>query len=205
MKAHLLPWLIPLDEEAEPDQDAGASEIRNWPRVGGVLDILLGVHEDEKFTSTNDDKSTQQSPSEKPAGAHSQHLEGQEPRDGTPGGQSSNAHSAASQIIVPIMEEPENAVSDDKNTSSATSSSQEATDSSGTSQQIGSLENTTKLQAVASKHPSRIQHEQSSPATDSKRPKLKLEILELERITLSIPVLMKALDWRQLTSLTILR
>lgn len=46
----------------------------------------------------------------------------------------------------------------------------------------------------------------AEPATvPTRNNKLTLEVLELERVPLSIPVLLKAIDWTRLTSLTILR
>ncbi|KAJ9319012.1 hypothetical protein DTO271D3_600 [Paecilomyces variotii] len=203
MKAHLSPWLRPLDER-ESEEDAVASDVPNWPRIGGVLDILLGTHDEEDHNRTIGVKSTEQAISEKSVATNSENIENHEPDEGNAPGQLDNTHSTAGQVVVPITEPPEGANSD-RSTSSGGDPSEEVAAISATSQEMPSSDDTTKTQVVVSKHPMRIQHEETNSHTVSKPSKLKLGLLELERIILSIPTIMNALDWRQLTSLTILR
>lgn len=52
--------------------------------------------------------------------------------------------------------------------------------------------------------PEEVKVSESAPTT-YRNSKLTLDVLELERVPLSIPVLLKAIDWTRLTTLTILR
>lgn len=56
----------------------------------------------------------------------------------------------------------------------------------------------------ASAHSASTSEENSIPAEEKLTGKLKLEVLELERVPLSVPVLLKAFDWSLLTTLTLL-
>ena len=57
----------------------------------------------------------------------------------------------------------------------------------------------------ASKTPKKPSPVNSSGSRKPNRPRLKLETLELERVSLSIPVMLRTFDWSRLTTLTILR
>jgi hypothetical protein len=56
----------------------------------------------------------------------------------------------------------------------------------------------------ASAYSSSSSEYQSIPAEEKLTGKLKLEVLELERVPLSVPILLKAFDWSLLTTLTLL-
>lgn len=203
MKAHLSPWLRPLDDQ-ESDEDAGPSDIANWPKIGGVLDVLLGTQDQHDNKPAVGVKNTEPIRSQKPTTTDSEGIENRESDEANNPGLSDDTPPLTSQIVVPIIESPGDG-SSDKSPSFGGDLNQESTQVSATSQHMGSSDNASKTQSMASKHAIKVSCEEDSSDADFKQSRLRLELLELERVIISIPTIMKALDWRQLTRLTILR
>ena len=80
------------------------------------------------------------------------------------------------------------------------------------------MDNNAQVDQIANDRPQKVHTDSSASkpsrkpvpsnggsSTKPNRPRLKLETLELERISLSIPTMLRAFDWTRLTTLTILR
>ncbi|KAE8373309.1 hypothetical protein BDV26DRAFT_272330 [Aspergillus bertholletiae] len=185
-------WLKALGGWSPVLQDASNPVVSGWPKVGGVLGVLLGnPHTQFPFELAADQPSSK----EAQPGQHDSHQELNGPvlpvgylaSNGTPG----EYPAAQSADTVPLGQSPKTT-------------------------------GVPRMDSVASPHPTQLSRHGDLPGPSNKhlgvdRPtvsnsttgpksdRLKLEVFELERVCLSIPVMMHALDWTRLTTLTILR
>lgn len=185
LRCHLDDWVFPVENRPITPDPSPRRPTPGWPRHGGILSILL---------SNKDNQMGMQSES---SSRHSQPATGK--------GQTANASanvqseedidaqqlSSATQLLADLalddrVPEPGNGPGPAEASSN---------DQRGES----------KTQSVFPPAVQNVTCSDSSTPTQTPDTKLKLEVLELERVYLAPPVLLKALDWRRLTSLTILR
>ncbi|KAL1970146.1 hypothetical protein VTN77DRAFT_6551 [Rasamsonia byssochlamydoides] len=181
-------WVFPVESRPVAPDPSPRRPTPGWPRVGGVLSILLS-NKDENQAGVPNESSSKRG---KPAVSKGHNSEAANASadvvQGEPNVNAQELASATQQLIDLTL--------DDKGPEPAPVE----TPSNVIEQQVES-----KVQPVS---PPAVQKE---PCSDSSSPtqtpdtKLKLEVLELERVYLAPPVLMKALDWRRLTTLTLLR
>ncbi|GAQ07053.1 hypothetical protein ALT_4374 [Aspergillus lentulus] len=160
-------WLKPRSAASAPE-DASDENPHNWPKAGGVLEILLGKWQDYLG---HGEISVQPSSIKK----------------GFTGEQ------------VMSHDELIETISDGDSTSPEPQSPNHLTGNK--------VAASTTVQAVSEtsdKMPSASCYSTSRTETESDRI-LRLEILELERVFLCIPVILQAIDWTRVTTLTILR
>lgn len=188
LKAFHAQWLKPAGDLASQDTTT-PNRASGWPRVGGVLGILLSRSDGPLYSQSR--------------------ATCQEMRNGStvPGGQT-----------LEQVHEPTTSAHDSTDTEI-----QQVSLSSTQSEDVLSVDKDpyadspldvaseqTVEQQPQNEAKVKTQSKNASPsATDSStspnHQRLKLETLELERISLSISVMLHVLDWSQLTTLTILR
>lgn len=224
-RSHLLEWTKPL-EDRDSSMGTASSSISGWPRVGGVLSVLLKrVVEDEKPhhhtcspkdvtgepVGQNADKSTS-IPTEPEEGSSTiqdtkEPLAQESLSAATSPSQDTVSIGEATSMSEPVPEE-----------SSPGSSGPQVQDTKEISEQLveQDLETNPDTSAPTNEgekpdlpRPSNQANKTGltitkTPPQEERCEKLKLETLELERVHLSIPVLSRALDWTRLSSLTIL-
>ncbi|KAE8137574.1 hypothetical protein BDV38DRAFT_282822 [Aspergillus pseudotamarii] len=191
-------WLKALGGWSPVQQDASNPVVSGWPKVGGVLGVLLGnPHTQFPFELAADQPSSK----EVQPGQHGSHqgLSGTVPPAGDIASNgTSNGHSTTQlPDTAPLEHSP-------KTTGASRIDSV-------TSPQVTEEPYPTQpprpgdLPEPSSKRVGINKPFASASATSPKSDRLKLEVLELERVSLSIPVMMHAIDWTRITTLTILR
>ncbi|KAF7593520.1 hypothetical protein BBP40_011431 [Aspergillus hancockii] len=197
-KIYQAEWLKSLGGWSPVQQTASNPVVSGWPKVGGVLGVLLG-RSNNQFIS---ELAADQSSIEKAEPV--QHDDHQEPSgltlpadNVTSNGAPSGSSSAQSLETVPA---------ELASMSTSTSDTNTASSFQATEQQDPILSPKIEdLPEVSSKPSETNQYILSTPNTSPKSDPLRLEIFELERVSLSIPVMVHALDWTRITTLTILR
>jgi hypothetical protein len=160
-------WLKPRSA-ASAQEDASDENPHNWPKAGGVLEVLSGKWQDY---FGHGEISVQPSSIKK----------------GFTGEQ------------VMSHDELIETISDGDSTSSESQSPNHLTGN-----KVAASTTVQAVSGVSDKVPSASCYSTSRTETESDRI-LRLEILELERVFLCIPVILKAIDWTRVTTLTILR
>lgn len=227
-----LEWTKPLEERSQDSNvDSGSSNISGWPRVGGVLSILLKeVAEDKKphhhtcshrdvtgeHQGQNIDKSTSTSAEPQDGDAI---QENKQPPSQQPPAVTSPFQDAASIAPVESSQTTETTSTYDhapEESNLEHAEPQEEPDKEDTDQLVEqdfetnpdiSTPNESEKPSLSrlSKQANKTELTVTkTPPPEERCEKLKLETLELERVHLSVPVLSKALDWSRISSLTIL-
>lgn len=186
-KVYKAEWLKPQGSSQPEQQATSADPISGWPRAGGVLGAILGWpgrHSRQSSLKQED-----------PAKAEEEIVSGDSPTQiETPASVNTlveglSLHTPDATPVHHLIE-----VQDIVDAGNIPPSNTQATH---------------PIQPAASKAP-RESSKRSSRAIyphipDSDRQSLKLEVLELERVPISAPVLLDTIDWTRLTTLTILR
>lgn len=197
LKAYLADWLRPLeDKSSDPDPLLTGSNYPGWPKQGGVLDILLSKGNGEHSHGNSVSASVQRQVDSQNSGE--QMLEQTDASTGPTQGVL-NADGQSSQFLEDMPPPP------DQNLGSV---SIQGSGDSVTAHAIGQSESLPNGIKSQSNSPARTHKTRSTAPgsnSESHRRRLKLEVLELERVFLSVPTILKALDWCKLTSLTLLR
>lgn len=193
LKAYLSDWLRPLeDRPSDPNPLLTGTPIPGWPRQGGILDILLSKEGNSEPSHGNTASVAKQVPIGSDGHSSGQQvLEQTDPSAGATQGILSAESQSASQTL-------EDTPPTDQNIDSVGI----PTNAIG---QSGSSVNGVKSPSNSTARTHKTRSTAAGSAAELHRRRLKLEVLELERVFLSVPVLLKALDWCKLTSLTLLR
>ena len=183
LKAFQKSWIKPSVDNAIATQDTAARSSGNppgWPRPGGVLGILLSQpqHSHETSHETQVNHAAEAQPS-KPIAPDS-----------------IQTSSAEDQSKDPMMVENGSQGSQGYETANEESSEQAPEQQQGDKSQNYSSSN---------KHSRKPEPTNNDSSSEHNNRRLNLETLELERISLSIPVMLRVFDWCRLTTLTILR
>lgn len=156
LKAHLSNWIACAKESDAADATS------SWPKVGGVLSILLkqGLHMQE-------DKTT-------------------------------------------VYSTPESKSTSEPTKTSAEKQKEELVENDENSHRGTDTENTKAIKEIDDRQPPASEATPTKPhppvsAFQANENKLNLEVLELERIPLSVPTLLPTVDWTRLTTLTLMR
>lgn len=176
-KACKADWLKPVGDDWSSQQDTPT--VPGWPRVGGVLGILSKSDTSTTIATNEGSVKTEICPGDRPT-LHQLAL--QALSEGT-GGAESWAPS-----------QPSDAMPAEKDMASALQP-----------EQLSSTGLPAKSPLRPSVKSSESCSSSSTSGSDRTARKLRLETLELERVHLSIPVILRALDWTRITHLTILR
>ncbi|KAE8320497.1 hypothetical protein BDV39DRAFT_41154 [Aspergillus sergii] len=191
-------WLKALGGWSPVQQDASNTAVSGWPKVGGVLGVLLGnPHTQFPFELAADQPSSKEAQLGQP-GSH-QGLNGPVPPAGDIASNGTSSGYSTTQVsdTVPLEHSP-------KTTGAPRMdcvTSHQATEGPHPAQpsRVGDLPEPSNKGLGVNKPIA------SASTPSSKSDRLKLEVFELERVCLSIPVMMHALDWTRITTLTILR
>ncbi|KAE8348524.1 hypothetical protein BDV28DRAFT_88207 [Aspergillus coremiiformis] len=197
-RAYQADWLKALGGWSPVQRDASSSVVSGWPKVGGVLGVLLG-------------KSNNHFPSE---------LAADQPLLKETGPGQHNGH----QGLNGLVPQAEDVASDGTSSGSSVALPLDAVSLEHSPKTTGTpgMDSGASVQAIEQPRPTQPSRTEDLPelpgkslgtnrsissATDmgSKSDRLRLESFELERVPLSIPVMMHALDWTRITTLTILR
>ncbi|KAH8704826.1 hypothetical protein BGW36DRAFT_284970 [Talaromyces proteolyticus] len=147
-----------------------------WPKHGGVLSILLEDFEfSENLPPINPENGTAENKAENDVSAALTVVGSPDANDDV---------TAATQMLDGLDVE-------DRNEPDSAGTAQETSESAGNTNQSTS-------------EPQRLQKKTTTSASLNKSNKIMLEILELEHVVLSTTVLMKAIDWTRLNTLTLL-
>jgi hypothetical protein len=194
-------WLKALGGWSPVQQTTSNPVVSGWPKVGGVLGVLLGRPNNHFISELAADQSSMK------AAEPGQHGDHQEPNGLAPQAEdvTNNGTSSGSSPVQPLetgLTGPTEQASKATDTSEISSAS-----SSQATEQLHPMQppKTEDLPELSIKSSETNQYMLSAPDTGSKSDPLRLEILELERLALSIPVMVHALDWTRVTKLTILR
>lgn len=161
-----------VSQETSTDHDPSS-----WPRVGGILGILLSPS--DRLHSKGTRRKTQHTTEDTGSVADVQALEPANEPVFSPQNHQQELPATQLEDMLPMDKDP--------HTSESTGIEEAA------SHQMDQQLQGDKMQP------------QNSAMTTPKAPKLNLEILELERISLSIPVMSRVFNWTKLTTLTLLR
>ncbi|KAJ1717281.1 hypothetical protein NYO67_556 [Aspergillus flavus] len=191
-------WLKALGGWSPVQQDASNPVVSGWPKVGGVLGVLLGnPHTQFPFELAADQPSSK----EAQLGQHGSHqgLNGPVPPAGDVASSGTSSGHSTTQLsdTVPLGHSPKTTGAPRMNCVT----SHQAIEGPHPAQpsRLGDLPEPSNTGLGVNKPIA------SASTTSSKPDRLKLEVFELERVCLSIPVMMHALDWTRITTLTILR
>lgn len=183
-KAYKADWLKPMGDDWSSQQNPSTSTLFGWPRSGGVLGILSRKSNDIHASPV--------------AGEASLRVEEALQDNG-------NTHEGqtAQQVSAEALSEPDTS-------SEAQVPADKVSDAVDTGDSAGAAQTDLPADKPETKSPQQpsIRSFGSSRSTsggEGGRRRLKLETLELERVYLSIPVMLQALDWTRVTHLTILR
>ncbi|KAK2766248.1 hypothetical protein FQN54_007765 [Arachnomyces sp. PD_36] len=231
-RCHLLEWTKPL-EDRSPDSngDVVPSNTPGWPRVGGVLSILLKPedekphhhncsHKDvtsqvmeqtvEKSTSTQAGEGNVAEENKQMPSLDSLTIATSPPHDSVSiASFAESTHTTeATPAFEPAQEEwsPEDSGLQVENADKEESDPLAEQDYESNPNAFSPTDESSKPETP---RPSNQDNRTGltitkTPPAEERCERLKLETLELERVHLSVPVLSKALDWTHLTSLTIL-
>ncbi|TQB76455.1 hypothetical protein MPDQ_007863 [Monascus purpureus] len=169
-----------VSQETSTDHDPSS-----WPRVGGILGILLSPS--DRLHSKGTRRKKQDTTGDTGSVTDVQALEPANEPVFSPQNHQQELPAAQLEDMPPVDRDP--------HTSEPTGIEEAA--SHETDQQ--QLLQGDKMQ------PQNSNSIKSSATTTPKAPKLNLEILELERVSLSIPVMSRVFNWTKLTTLTLLR
>lgn len=183
-KAYKADWLKPMGDDWSSQQNPSTSRIFGWPRSGGVLGILSRKSNDLHASPV--------------AGEASLKVE-EAPLD------NGNTHEGqtAQQVSAEALSEPD-----------TSSEAQVPTDKVSGVVDAGDSADAAPTDLPADKPETKSPSQPSVRSLGSSRSisrgeggrrRLKLQTLELERVHLSIPVMLRALDWTRIAHLTILR
>ncbi|RJE18351.1 F-box domain-containing protein [Aspergillus sclerotialis] len=188
LKVYKSDWLKPIGDDWSGHQEAPAigSRVPGWPRVGGVLGIL------SKKSKTLHTSSAACEGSSKADEVHqiSSHSTEEETLQHDPA-QALSEVGVSNGAQVPVVKSS-GIVND--------------SDAAGPASQVDVAINIPETKSPLK--PSVRSFESSStsvPYEERAHRKLRLETLELERVHLSIPVMLRVFDWTRITRLTILR
>ena len=183
LKAYKSDWLKPLGDDWSSQQDPSTSRVPGWPRVDGVLGILSRKSENLQAACETSLK-VNQVPHISSHNTEGQTLQHDSAQPSSEVGVSNGAQ-------VPVMKG-----SGPVNTG----------DVAGSPPQVDVPISIPETKS-ALKPSIRSSGSSSTSVSNGERAhrKLKLETLELERVHLSIPVMLRVFDWTQITHLTILR
>ncbi|KAL1999939.1 hypothetical protein VTN02DRAFT_3780 [Thermoascus thermophilus] len=189
LKAYLSDWLRPLeDRPSGPNPLLTGNPTPGWPRQGGILDILLGKGNSEPSLGNTASAARPVTIGSEGHSSGQQVLEQTDPSAGATRGMLSADSQSASQTL-------EDTPPTDQNIESVGISANAIGQPGSSVNGVKSPPNPT----------ARTHKTRPTAAVELHRRRLKLEVLELERVFLSVPFLLKALDWCKLTSLTLLR
>lgn len=180
-------WVFPVESRPVSPDPSPRRPTPGWPRHGGVLSILLSHKENQTgMPSESSSRQDQRAASKGQASNASSNVQGEADID-------AQQLSSATQLLADLAlvdrdPEPGN-----------------GTGPAGASSNVIEQQGESKTQSVFPPAGQKGACSDSSTPTQAPDTKLKLEVLELERVYLAPPVLFKALDWRRLTSLTLLR
>ncbi|KAE8153426.1 hypothetical protein BDV25DRAFT_27857 [Aspergillus avenaceus] len=186
-------WIKALGGWSPVQQNTPSFAAPGWPKVGGVLGVLLGRSGDSSGSSS---ARCQRSSSRRRETGHGvQEADG--PVFGT-GGAVGNAGNGTFGGPLPTF--PSNVIPTEQTPKpapvegAATLQTELPDQTTGAESPPGAPPNTSKVTETT-----------AFSGTGTRREQLELNVLELERVPLSIPVLLHALDWTRITTLTILR
>ncbi|XHG08236.1 hypothetical protein AWENTII_011347 [Aspergillus wentii] len=181
-KVYQADWLKPLGD-GPSEQDSSVNISTGWPRVGGVLGMLTNKPDTPSCPSstTGDSPSRSQDPIND--ATDSQIL--QQINDLVLSAGDSVQNSSTTGEEPDVVNTPDSA-------STAPHPSIDLSDNKHSSQS-------------PSRPLEKPYSHVSDSSTENQQQKLKLEILELERVALSIPAVLQVFDWTRITTLTILR
>lgn len=180
------PWVKPAGEITWINAPPG------WPKAGGALQVLTGAFDKASSLSSSDSTPEITDPGAQHGSAGSQaHQAGDSPSPAE-----TNDNVAQQGSAYP--DSPNTPSSHGVDTVSSTESDNPLIQAPEQQLSVNTQDNEHIPQdsGTVMKDP--------NPPESKSSPVLKLEILELERVYLSTPILLRALDWTKLTSLTIL-
>ncbi|OGM39522.1 hypothetical protein ABOM_011937 [Aspergillus bombycis] len=191
-------WLKALGGWSPVQQDTSNPVVSGWPKVGGVLGVLLGnPHTQFPFELAADQPSSKEAQPDQHDGHQGPNRSVPPTGDVASNGSSTGHSTTQLSDSVPLEHSP-------KTTGAPRidcATSPQATEEPNSTQlsRLGDLpEPSNKCLGVN-------RPVASASMISPKSDRLKLEVFELERVCLSIPVMMHALDWPRITTLTILR
>jgi hypothetical protein len=207
-KPPLPDWSQALDDRPT-EQDALESTTPGWPRFGGVLSILLSKASNGREIPLDKDRNGKtQVISSKSTSMTTQNSDGASTVIGVQSLEQVHVSTEFTQSVSHLnMEQPPSSLLgnmslEDRNLVPATVAHM----GDVVEQSAGPSIEESKSQPLSYSTANATSVAKSSPSDASwQDQKLKLDILELEEVALSIPVILRALDWRLLTTLTILR
>ncbi|KKK26530.1 hypothetical protein ARAM_006126 [Aspergillus rambellii] len=172
---------------SQPDQQTAPATMLGWPKAGGVLGALLGWPGRQTSESPLKKEEPVQETGNQGSGETNVQIESSAPSNASPEAPSPQSPEA----------NPTDSVTEPQNPPEITNNT-----SLGLAGQSVSPSPDSKAPREAARKPSKTPHS-SSPGPN--RQVLKLEILELERVSISAHVLLDTLDWTRISTLTILR
>ena len=190
-KASKASWLKPVGSGSSSQQNTTANSPAGWPKVGGVLSILACK------SASSSSHTTAAEPSLEPEVIS----------------QTGGNNDSAQQVSAPTPSAGDTAHDDNDVQGSPPSEALEIVSSEKEPAAGIATSQKTEQQVSAENKPSPHYSSKSSEScstvsvsdTERSHRKLKLEVLELERVHISTQVMLQVLDWTRITHLTILR
>jgi hypothetical protein len=182
IRYNLTDWVMPAGNRQLPTAPS-ERPTPGWPRVGGVLSILLSKGDDqEKSTSSRQDQATISKEQSEVTNAQT-NVQWE-----------SNINEQQLSSVTQLLTD---LAVDDRTLGPGNGPAQAVT-----SDVIEQPE--PRVLSASTPVPEKATYSESSTPTETPDTRLKLEVFELERVYISAPVLLNALNWRQLTTLTLL-